>query len=102
MEARLTGTVKWFSLAEGVGLIDPDNHTQQDVLVERSALVDRHSLEKGERVVFDLRTTARGWEAAVTMMSQQILDLSMSQGMAVIPLFIVPQSFESLRCTIWL
>jgi CspA family cold shock protein len=67
MEARLTGTVKWFSLAEGVGLIDPDNHTQQDVLVERSALVDRRSLEKGERVVFDLRTTARGWEAAGVM-----------------------------------
>ena len=36
---------------------------------------------------------ARGWEAAVTMMSQQILDLSMSQGMAVIPLFIVMGAF---------
>jgi hypothetical protein len=35
--------------------------------VERSALVDRHSLEKGERVVFDLRTTSRGWEAAGVM-----------------------------------
>jgi cold shock CspA family protein len=64
MEARLTGTVKWFNLTEGVGLIDPDNHIQQDVIVERSALVDRHSLEKGERVVFDLRNTSRGWEAA--------------------------------------
>jgi cold shock CspA family protein len=71
MEARLTGTVKWFNLTEGVGLIDPDNHIQQDVLVERSALVDRHSLEKGERVVFDLRTTSRGWEAAgVTVLGE--------------------------------
>jgi cold shock CspA family protein len=67
MEARLTGTVKWFNLTEGVGLIDPDNHVQQDILVERSALVDRHSLEKGERVVFDLRNTSRGWEAAGVM-----------------------------------
>jgi cold shock CspA family protein len=67
METRLTGTVKWFSLTEGVGLINPDNHIQQDVLVQRSALVDRHSLEKGERVAFDLRTTSRGMEAAGVM-----------------------------------
>lgn len=35
----------------------------------------------------------RGWEASVTMMSQQILDMSMSEGMAVIPLFVVMGSF---------
>jgi CspA family cold shock protein len=65
MEARITGTVKWFSPTEGVGLIDPDNHIQQEVLVHQSALVgNRRSLEKGERVVFDLRSTARGLEAA--------------------------------------
>jgi cold shock CspA family protein len=67
METRITGTVKWFSPVEGVGLIDPDNHTHQDVLVHQAALVDRRSLEKGERVVFDLRTTSRGWEAAGVM-----------------------------------
>jgi CspA family cold shock protein len=64
LETRITGTVKWFSPAEGVGLIDPDNHIQQDVLVHQSALIgNRRSLEKGERVVFDLRSTPRGWEA---------------------------------------
>jgi len=35
----------------------------------------------------------RGWQASVTMMSQQILDISMSQGMAVIPLFVVMGAF---------
>jgi CspA family cold shock protein len=64
METRITGTVKWFSPTEGVGLIDPDNGTHQDVLVHQSALVDRRSLERGERVTFDLQNTARGLEAA--------------------------------------
>lgn len=35
----------------------------------------------------------RGWEASVTMMSQQILDMAMSEGMAVIPLFVVMGAF---------
>jgi CspA family cold shock protein len=65
MEMKITGTVKWFSPTEGVGLIDPDNGTHQDILVHRSALAgNRRSLERGERVTFDLRNTARGWEAA--------------------------------------
>jgi len=35
----------------------------------------------------------RGWDASVIMMSQQILDMAMSEGMAVIPLFIVMGAF---------
>lgn len=35
----------------------------------------------------------RGWEAAITMTAQQILDLAMSEGMSVIPLFVVMGAF---------
>ena len=59
-----SGTVKWFSDNKGYGFIAAEG--QQDVFVHFSAIEGNgfRTLHEGERVEFDIKTGARGAEAA--------------------------------------
>jgi CspA family cold shock protein len=58
------GTVKWFSDQKGYGFISSEN--QQEVFVHFSAIEGTgfRTLQEGEQVEFDIRTSERGAEAA--------------------------------------
>jgi CspA family cold shock protein len=58
------GTVKWFSDAKGYGFIAAED--RQDVFVHHAAIEGEgfRTLQEGERVEFDIRTSERGQEAA--------------------------------------
>jgi CspA family cold shock protein len=58
------GTVKWFSDQRGYGFISSE--TQQEVFVHFSAIEGRgfRTLHEGDQVEFDIKTSARGAEAA--------------------------------------
>lgn len=64
-DARLTGTVRWFSRVKGYGFIKPDN-SEKDVFVHYSAIIGEgyRNLDEGQRVEFVIEDTAKGPQAA--------------------------------------
>lgn len=64
MEARITGTVKWFSAEKGYGFIAQDDGP--DVFVHFSAIegVGYRSLEEGESVEFTITEGQKGKQAS--------------------------------------
>ncbi len=65
MNARITGTVKWFSRVKGYGFISPDGG-EKDVFVHYSAIEGEgyRNLEEGQRVEFSIEDTPKGPQAA--------------------------------------
>ncbi len=61
--SKETGTVKWFSPAKGFGFISRESG--EDVFVHfKSILGDGYkSLNEGDKVTFDVETTAKGLQA---------------------------------------
>ncbi len=61
MEARMTGTVKWFSNAKGFGFITPENG-EKDCFVHYSAIEGEgfRTLSEGERVEFEVVKDDKG------------------------------------------
>ena len=74
MNARITGTVKWFSRVKGYGFISPDGG-EKDVLVHYSAIEGEgyRNLEEGQRVEFSIEDTPKGPQAA------NVVDLNKKQ-----------------------
>ncbi len=65
MEARETGTVKWFSSQKGYGFITRDSGG--DVFVHYSAIEDQggfRNLDEGDRVEFSVEQGQKGPAAA--------------------------------------
>ena len=62
----MQGTVKWFNDEKGYGFIEVDGHS--DIFVHFSAIQGEgfRSLEKGQKVEFDIAQTPKG-EAAVNV-----------------------------------
>jgi CspA family cold shock protein len=56
-----TGTVKWFSPAEGYGFVEPDNG-EDDVFLHHSE-VPNEDLEEGDRLEFEIEETEKGLNA---------------------------------------
>jgi CspA family cold shock protein len=58
---RVTGTVKWFNDAKGLGFITPENGSK-DCFVHHTAIKSDgfRSLAEGERVEFDIVEGAKG------------------------------------------
>ena len=56
-----TGTVKWFSPAEGYGFVEPDNG-EDDVFLHHSEGPDE-DLEEGDRLEFEIEETEKGLNA---------------------------------------
>jgi CspA family cold shock protein len=57
-----TGTVKWFNMEKGRGVITPDGGGE-DVSVHYSEIPDPESLTEGTRVEFEVEEGPRGREA---------------------------------------
>ena len=70
MNARITGTVKWFSRVKGYGFISPDSG-EKDVFVHFSAISGDgyRNLEEGQRVEFSIEDSPKGPQAT------QVVDL---------------------------
>jgi len=70
MNARITGTVKWFSRVKGYGFISPDGG-EKDVFVHFSAITGDgyRNLEEGQRVEFSVEDSPKGPQAT------QVVDL---------------------------
>lgn len=63
MNELLTASVKWFSTEKGYGFLTPDNGGD-DVFLHHSDLgIDKHSIQPGDRVTFEIETTDRGTKA---------------------------------------
>lgn len=64
-EARLTGTVRWFSRVKGYGFIKPDD-SEKDIFVHYSAIIGEgyRNLDEGQRVEFIIEDSAKGPQAA--------------------------------------
>lgn len=56
-----TGTVKWFSPAEGYGFAEPDSGGD-DVFIHHSEAPDE-DLEEGDRLEFEIEETDKGLNA---------------------------------------
>jgi len=65
MEARETGTVKWFNDQKGFGFIARSNG-EKDVFVHHSAILGQgyKTLREGERVEFEVTEGQKGPAAA--------------------------------------
>jgi cold shock protein len=65
-----TGTVKWFNPTKGYGFIQPQGGGK-DVFVHISAVerAGMNTLEKDQRVTYDLETDNRGKTSAVNLQS---------------------------------
>ncbi len=63
-----SGTVKWFNLHKGFGFIQPDDGSK-DVFVHISAVEQAgfHTLNEGQKVVFDLESDSEGRVSAVAL-----------------------------------
>ena len=63
--ARISGTVQWFSRVKGYGFIRPDGQ-EEDVFVHYSAIEGSgfRSLEEGDRVEFSVEEGRKGPAAA--------------------------------------
>ncbi len=48
------GNVKWFDLARGIGVIEPDEGDDVHVELDTVLKAGRRTLEEGQLVVFDL------------------------------------------------
>ena len=66
-----TGTVKWFNDDKGYGFIDVDEGGDKDAFVHVSAVeaAGMHSLEKEQRLSYDLENDKRGKTSAVNLRS---------------------------------
>lgn len=58
------GTIKWYSEKKGYGFIESETHGE--VFMHKNSIKDHgfFALEKEDRVVFELKNTARGMQAA--------------------------------------
>jgi CspA family cold shock protein len=63
-QARLQGTVRWFSRVKGYGFIQPDGQ-EKDVFVHFSAIKGEgyRNLNEGQRVLFSVEDTGKGPQA---------------------------------------
>ena len=63
-QARIQGTVRWFSRVKGYGFIQPDGQ-EKDVFVHFSAIKGEgyRNLNEGQRVVFSVEDTEKGPQA---------------------------------------
>ena len=63
-QARLQGTVRWFSRVKGYGFIQPDGQ-EKDVFVHFSAIKGEgyRNLNEGQRVLFSVEDTDKGPQA---------------------------------------
>lgn len=63
MEERVKGTVKWFNPEKGFGFIEPESG--EDVFVHFSSIVTEgfKTLEKGQKVEFEIIQGERGLQA---------------------------------------
>ena len=63
-----TGTVKWFNATKGYGFIQPDDGGK-DVFVHISAVerAGMRTLDKNQRVSYELETDQRGKTSAVNL-----------------------------------
>ena len=63
-QARLQGTVRWFSRVKGYGFIQPDGQ-EKDVFVHFSAIKGEgyRNLNEGQRVLFSVEDTGKGLQA---------------------------------------
>ncbi len=67
---KIQGTVKWYDETKGYGFISPDSG-KKDLFFHRTAIDSTEkSVDKGERVEFEIQKTPRG-EAAVHVRSIQ-------------------------------
>ena len=64
-----TGTVKWFNGQKGFGFIQPDEGSGTDVFVHISAVerAGMRTLQKDQRVKYELETDRRGKTSAVNL-----------------------------------
>jgi len=63
LEERVKGTVKWFNPEKGFGFIEPESG--EDVFVHFSSIVTEgfKTLEKGQKVEFEITQGERGLQA---------------------------------------
>ena len=63
-QARIQGTVRWFSRVKGYGFIQPDGQ-EKDVFVHFSAIKGEgyRNLNEGQRVLFSVEDTDKGPQA---------------------------------------
>ncbi len=57
------GTVKWFNKDKGFGFIAPDEGTRDIYVQTANVDTDDHSLEDGQRVVYEISQGRKGPEA---------------------------------------
>ena len=63
MEEKVKGTIKWFNPEKGFGFIEPESG--EDVFVHFSSIVTEgfKTLEKGQKVEFEITQGERGLQA---------------------------------------
>ena len=54
------GTVKWFDDEKGYGFIQSDGASKKEYFVHKSGIENRGSLEKGQRVEFEIGEGQKG------------------------------------------
>src|SRR5574341_1660072 len=59
VQARITGTVKWFNPRKGFGFAAPD-HGGADIFVHHSALETVRQLDEGDRIEFAVEHSPKG------------------------------------------
>ncbi len=64
-----TGTVKWFNVREGHGVILPDDGSRE-VLIESAAIAPGVTLKQGLRVEFEATASAKGLIATRVLLSR--------------------------------
>jgi CspA family cold shock protein len=74
--ARVTGTVQWFSRVKGYGFIRPDGH-DEDVFVHYSVIQGEgyRNLNKGQRVELVVEDSPKGPQAADVIGLDEVADV---------------------------